>query len=57
MKIGDDVTLNAKIIAMSESKNPIIELKSGVKMLVKASDINTWHPSREDDGTDHRKGN
>lgn len=57
MKIGDDVTLNGKIIEVSASGNPIIELKSGIKMLVKSTDINTWHPNKKNDGIDHRKGN
>jgi dsDNA-specific endonuclease/ATPase MutS2 len=57
MKIGDDVTLNGKIIEVSASGNPIIELKSGIRMLVKSTDINTWHPNKKSDGIDRRKGN
>lgn len=54
---GDIVTLNADVIGVTESGNLIIRFKSGVKVLVKASDINTVHPKIELDGIDKRKGN
>lgn len=57
LKIGDDVSLNAKVIGLSESHNPILQFKSGIKVLVRITDINTWHPQRIEDGEDHRKGN
>lgn len=57
LKIGDDVSLNAKVIGLSESHNPILQFKSGIKVLVRITDINTWHPNVESDGIDHRKGN
>ena len=54
---GDIVTLNADVIGVTESGNLIIRFRSGVKVLVKASDINTVHPKIEHDGIDKRKGN
>lgn len=53
---GDIVTLNADVIGVTESGNLIVRFKSGVKVLVKASDINTVHPKIELDGIDKRKG-
>lgn len=53
---GDDVTINAKVIDVTASGNPVIQTKSGVKMLVKASDINTIRPYQEPGKEDHRKG-
>lgn len=44
MNIDDEVTINAVIIGMTESGNPIIKTPAGVKMLVKASDIVTVRP-------------
>lgn len=41
MNIGDEVTVNAKVIGLSESGNPIIQFSSGVRVLVKKEDINT----------------
>ena len=41
MNIDDEVTINAVIIGMTESGNPIIKTPAGVKMLVKASDVVT----------------
>ena len=55
--IGDDVTLNAKVINISDSGNPIIRTNSGVKMLVKAEDINTVRPHHKASKEDLRKGN
>lgn len=54
---GDIVTLNADVIGVTKSGNLTIRFKSGVKVLVKASDINTVHPKIELDGIDKRKGN
>lgn len=39
MKVGDKVIIKAEIIAISEAGNPIIKTESGVKMLVKKTDI------------------
>lgn len=54
---GDIVTLNADVIGVTESENLIIRFRSGVKVLVKTSDINTVHPKIELEETDKRKGN
>lgn len=45
MNIGDEVTVNAKVIGLSESGNPIIQFSSGVRVLVKKEDINTVIPA------------
>lgn len=57
LKKGDIVTLNAEVIGVTGSGNPIVRFNSGVKVLVKYSDINTVHPKIELDGIDKRKGN
>ena len=44
MNVDDEVTINAVIIGMTESGNPIIKTPAGVKMLVKASDVVTVRP-------------
>ena len=41
MNIGDEVIISAKVVGITESNNPIIQVKSGVRMLIKESDINT----------------
>lgn len=57
MNIGDEVTVNAKVIGLSESGNPIIQFSSGVRVLVKKEDINTIRPAMSWDGVvDKRKG-
>lgn len=55
--VGDDVSLNAKVITVSVSGNPIVEFKSGVRVLVRESDLNTIHPYKEPSKEDVRKGN
>ena len=57
VNVGDEVTLNAIVIAVSESGNPIIKINSGYKFLVKDSDINTVRPRIEIPDTDMRRGN
>lgn len=57
MKIGDDVTINAVIVDVTESGNYVVKLKKGGKVLVCPSEINTVRPKVESDGVDHRKGN
>lgn len=57
LHINDDVTVNAKVIDVTASGNPIIRTNSGIKMLVKASDINTVRPYKEPAKEDRRKGN
>lgn len=47
MTVGDDVTLNAKVIFVTASGNPIVALNSGHKILVRPSDINTERPRIE----------
>ena len=38
-EVNDIVTINAKVIAISEAGNPIIQFPCGVKCLIKARDI------------------
>ena len=57
LKKGDIVTLNAEVIGVTGSGNPIVRFNSGVKVLVKYSDINTIRPAVKVDGKDKRKGN
>lgn len=54
--IGDDVSLNAKVVTVSVSGNPVIEFKSGVRVLVRESDLNTIHPYTPIPEVDERKG-
>lgn len=44
MQVDDEVTINAKIIGISEGGNPIIETPGGIRMLVRPSDIVTVRP-------------
>lgn len=39
MKIGDKVLIKAEIVGITEADNPIIKTQSGVRMLVRATDI------------------
>lgn len=57
LKIGDDVTINATIVGITPNNNPIIKLGSGIKFLVKETDINTIYPKPEPPKVDMRKGN
>ena len=57
MHVGDIVTVNATIVGVTAGNNPIIQLDSGVRILVKESDINTMHPYQPIPETDERKGN
>lgn len=57
LKKGDIVTLNAEVIGVTGSGNPIVRFNSGVKVLAKYSDINTIRPAVKVDGEDKRKGN
>ena len=54
--VGDEVSLNARVITVSVSGNPVVEFKSGVRVLVKESDLNTIHPYRTPPEKDERKG-
>jgi len=45
--IGEEVSLNAKVITISASGNPVIEFKSGIRVLVRESDLNEAHPYKE----------
>ena len=56
MKVGDEVTVSAVIVGISEAGNPIIQFPCGVKCLVKASDIKTICPKIEKPKEDKRKG-
>ena len=57
MNIGDIVTINATIVGITAGQNPIIQVDSGVRMLIRESDINTIHPYQPIPETDERKGN
>lgn len=53
MNIGDEVIISAKVVGITESNNPIIQVKSGVRMLIKESDISALS---EEDSTMEWKG-
>ena len=53
---GDEVTINAIVINVSESGNPIVRLKNGMRFLVKDSDITSVHPYDEPPKEDKRRG-
>lgn len=53
---GDEVTINAIVINVSESGNPIVRLKNGMRLLVKDSDITSVHPFDEPPKEDKRRG-
>ena len=53
---GDEVTINAIVIIVSESGNPIVRLKNGMRFLVKDSDITSVHPYDEPPKEDKRRG-
>ena len=56
MEIGDIVTINATIIHITASGNPVIQIGSGNKFLIKESDINTICPKMEIPTEDKRRG-
>ena len=39
INVNDIVTINARVIAISEAGNPIIQFPCGVKCLIKARDV------------------
>lgn len=39
VQVNDIITVNAKVIAISEAGNPIIQFPCGVKCLIKARDV------------------
>ena len=53
---GDEVTINAIVINVSESGNPIVRLKNGMRLLAKDSDITSVHPYDEPPKEDKRRG-
>ena len=53
---GDEVTINAIVINVSESGNPIVRLRNGMRLLVKDSDITSVHPFDEPPKEDKRRG-
>lgn len=55
-KKGDEVTFNATVIGVTESGNPIVKFNSGIRMLLKKSDVNTVHPYDEPPKVDKRRG-
>lgn len=56
MQAGDEITINATIIELTASGNPIVRIPSGGKFLIKPSDINTIHPYQPIPEVDERKG-
>ena len=57
MKAGDEVTINATIIELTASGNPIVKIPSGGRFLIKSTDVNTIHPFKTNPKEDMRKGN
>ena len=63
INVGDDITMNAKVISVlryhhDNSPGEItVALKSGQIMIIHPEDINTIRPKVETDGVDKRKGN
>ena len=57
INIGDDVTINAVIVDVTESGNYVVKLKKGGKVLVCPDEVNTVRPKVKTDGVDKRKGN
>lgn len=57
LNVGDEVTINAQIINITANGNPVIKLKSGIKFLIKPSDIVTICPYLERSDVDMRRGN
>lgn len=56
VKAGDEITINATIVELTASGNPIIKIPSGGKFLIKASDVNTIHPHKSNPKEDMRRG-
>lgn len=56
INIGDDVTINAQVVDITESGNVIAKLKKGGKILISPFEINTIRPKIESDEEDHKKG-
>lgn len=57
INIGDDITINAKVIDITTSGNVIIKTKKGGKILISPDEINTIRPKIENDGADMRGDN
>ena len=57
INIGDDVTINATVVAITTAGNPVIKLQSGNRFLIKESDINTVRPQVIVGEADMREGN
>ena len=56
-RIGDEVIISAKIVGITVNHNPIIKTNSGVRFLIKESDIKSIRPYIETSTEDLRKGN
>lgn len=56
LTIGDEVTFCGVVIAISESGNPIVQLKGSGRFLIKKEDIKTIHPYDEPPKEDKRRG-
>lgn len=56
MNVGDEVTFCGVVIAISESGNPIVQLKGSGRFLIKKEDIKTVHPFDEPPKEDKRRG-
>lgn len=55
MNVGDEVTLNAVVVHVTASGNPVVKLNSGYKFLVRQSDINTERPKIEIPGKETKQ--
>lgn len=55
MQVGDDVTVNGKIVAGLDGRTILIQLKSGAYALIHDEDINTIRPKIEIPREDSRK--
>ena len=57
MQVGDDVTVNGKIVAGLDGRTILIQLKSGAYALIHDEDVNTIRPKVKSCGEDQRRGN
>ena len=57
INIGDEITICAEIVDITQSGNYVVKLKKGGKMLVCPEEVKTVRPKIENDGVDKRKGN
>lgn len=56
--IGDDITINGRVVQLNEAMNEVLILTSSRHYhWVHVEDINTLHPYREPSTEDMREGN